>query len=194
VTITASLSPVVKYHGLARRSLLPLRFLMRPLLDGGTLGRPVHTQPDVRFGSFEKLVGTAVHRDPWWFRTAQGVVLDGTVLWTDLGECVQLGPCESGEHSQLDTAWFESVAEVPDARWFRRHAPIALSLASGPTSFAVDLIATRARGGASAAYPFLLRETDGRIMCGFSDGLEVDVRISILSALAGRFLWAAKPT
>ena len=38
VTITASLSPVVKYHGLARSHLMPLGFLMRPLLNGGTLG------------------------------------------------------------------------------------------------------------------------------------------------------------
>jgi hypothetical protein len=38
VTVTAYLSPVVKYHGLARRHLLPPRFLMRPLLNGGTLG------------------------------------------------------------------------------------------------------------------------------------------------------------
>ncbi len=37
---TTSLSPVVKYHGLARRQLLPLGFLMRPLLNGGTLGGP----------------------------------------------------------------------------------------------------------------------------------------------------------
>jgi len=28
---------VVKYHGLARRYLTPPRFLMRPLLNGGTL-------------------------------------------------------------------------------------------------------------------------------------------------------------
>ncbi len=35
----SSLSPVVTYHGLAWRHLLPLRFLMRPLLNGGTLGR-----------------------------------------------------------------------------------------------------------------------------------------------------------
>ena len=34
---TASLSPVVKYHGLGRRYLLPPRFLVRPLLNGGTL-------------------------------------------------------------------------------------------------------------------------------------------------------------
>ena len=38
MTCTASLSPVVKYHGLARRHLQPLGFLMRPLLNGGTLG------------------------------------------------------------------------------------------------------------------------------------------------------------
>ena len=39
VAITARLSPVVRYHGLARRYLTPPRFLMRPLLNGGTLGR-----------------------------------------------------------------------------------------------------------------------------------------------------------
>ena len=30
---------MVKYHGLARRYLSPLGLLMRPLLNGGTLGR-----------------------------------------------------------------------------------------------------------------------------------------------------------
>jgi hypothetical protein len=38
VTCTASLSPVVDYHRLARRYLTAPRFLMRPLHDGGTLG------------------------------------------------------------------------------------------------------------------------------------------------------------
>ena len=38
MTTTASLSPVVKYHGLARRLLMPAGLLMRPLLNGGTLG------------------------------------------------------------------------------------------------------------------------------------------------------------
>lgn len=33
------LSPVVDYHGLGRRHLLPHRLLMRPQLNGGTLGR-----------------------------------------------------------------------------------------------------------------------------------------------------------
>jgi hypothetical protein len=37
-TNTASLSPVVRYQGLARRIVLPLGFLMRPLLNGGTSG------------------------------------------------------------------------------------------------------------------------------------------------------------
>jgi hypothetical protein len=40
VTCRASLSPVVKYHGLARHLLTALGFLMRPLLNGGTLARP----------------------------------------------------------------------------------------------------------------------------------------------------------
>jgi hypothetical protein len=38
VHITASLSPVVKYHGLASRHVTRPRFLMRPQLNGGTLG------------------------------------------------------------------------------------------------------------------------------------------------------------
>src|SRR4051812_19117898 len=38
-TVAASLSPVVKYHGLARRYVWPLGLLMRPQLNGGTLGR-----------------------------------------------------------------------------------------------------------------------------------------------------------
>jgi hypothetical protein len=45
VTGTASLSPVVKYHGLARRDLLPPRFLMRPLLNGGTLAGLMSERP-----------------------------------------------------------------------------------------------------------------------------------------------------
>ena len=32
------LSPVVKYRGLGHRDLLPRDFLMRPQLNGGTLG------------------------------------------------------------------------------------------------------------------------------------------------------------
>ena len=39
VTSPSFLSPVVDYHGLARLHPLRPRFLMRPLLNGGTLGR-----------------------------------------------------------------------------------------------------------------------------------------------------------
>lgn len=39
MTIAASLSPVLKYHGLAWHYLSPPRFLMRPQLNGGTLAR-----------------------------------------------------------------------------------------------------------------------------------------------------------
>jgi len=38
VTCAVYFSPVVMYHGLARRHLMHLGFLMRPLLNGGTLG------------------------------------------------------------------------------------------------------------------------------------------------------------
>jgi len=38
LTCSAYLSPVVKYHGLARRYLTALGFLMRPLLNGGKSG------------------------------------------------------------------------------------------------------------------------------------------------------------
>lgn len=37
----AALSPRVRYHGLAPRYLTPPRFLMRPLVNGGTLGGPL---------------------------------------------------------------------------------------------------------------------------------------------------------
>jgi hypothetical protein len=38
--VTRSVLPLARgeYHGLARRDLTPPRFLMRPLLNGGTLG------------------------------------------------------------------------------------------------------------------------------------------------------------
>jgi hypothetical protein len=36
---------VVKYHGLARRHLAPLRLLMRPQLNGGTLARQLSLTP-----------------------------------------------------------------------------------------------------------------------------------------------------
>jgi hypothetical protein len=36
---------VVKYHGLARRYLTPPRFLMRPLLNGGTLAGLMDERP-----------------------------------------------------------------------------------------------------------------------------------------------------
>ncbi len=39
---------MVKYHGLARRDLTALGFLMRPLLNAGTLGRPVEGRSDIQ--------------------------------------------------------------------------------------------------------------------------------------------------
>jgi hypothetical protein len=43
------------YHGLARRYLTPLGFLMRPLLNGGTLGgRRRHSRSDLA-GPFRRI-------------------------------------------------------------------------------------------------------------------------------------------
>lgn len=148
---------------------------------------------DLRFGSFNELIGTAVHRAPWWFRTALGVVLAGSVLWEDLGECVLTGPSEPADLSRLDTDWFRTAPQTVNTEWFRLHAPIALSLASEPALCSVDLIATRVEEHVSVAYPFLLRETDKRVLCGFSSQSDTHVRNSIVNALAGRFLWAARP-
>ena len=44
-TTAASLSPVVVYHGLAHRHLMLPDLLMRPLLNGGTLGGLLSLEP-----------------------------------------------------------------------------------------------------------------------------------------------------
>ena len=58
---------MVKYHGLARRHRLPSGFLMRPLLNGGTLAGP---QPDLtRYGTqtiLEDVVATVIEGDFEW--------------------------------------------------------------------------------------------------------------------------------
>jgi hypothetical protein len=53
VTGTAVLSPVVKYHGLARCHLLPPAFLMRPPLNGGTLGGRRHRAESMTMWHFK---------------------------------------------------------------------------------------------------------------------------------------------
>jgi hypothetical protein len=55
VACSASLSPVVKYHGLARRYLMPPRFLMRPLLNGGTLAGQVAGSSDIKSRALREL-------------------------------------------------------------------------------------------------------------------------------------------
>jgi hypothetical protein len=65
VTCDASLSPVVKYHGLARRYLHCSGFLMRPLLNGGTLGGRETLRPRKPMPSIEILcVGLAIPEPP----------------------------------------------------------------------------------------------------------------------------------
>ena len=158
------------------------------------VGQTVPARDDIRFGSFKEVVGTAVYREPWWFRTVLDATVAGSVFWVNLGDWVRMGPREASPSAALDTAWFHSTAQAPDAAWFCEHAPIALGLTPEPAVCAFDLIATRVENRTSVAYPFLVREMDGSIFCGFSDaGPDVDVRDSIVNALAGRFLWAARP-
>jgi hypothetical protein len=56
----------VKYHGLARRDLLPPRFLMRPLLNGGTLGGLM--EDPIRFDLWGKVESTAPANAALWLR------------------------------------------------------------------------------------------------------------------------------
>ena len=69
-----------EYHGLARRHLLPPRFLMRPQLNGGTLGRPIW-RPELPSVPKRSLVSSASHiilhtlpialDHPWLFERSQ---------------------------------------------------------------------------------------------------------------------------
>ena len=51
---------MVKYHGLVRRYLRPSGFLMRALLNGGTLCGPVSTVVDLSFVSVSEIDGALV--------------------------------------------------------------------------------------------------------------------------------------
>jgi hypothetical protein len=42
---------------------------------------------EIRFGTFERPIGTPVYGDQWCFATVRSVRLDGEApIWTDLGE------------------------------------------------------------------------------------------------------------
>lgn len=150
---------------------------------------------ETRFGSFQEALGVAVYRDPWWFRTVRGASLAGSLTWVDIADCAKSGPHEPNPNAALDTAWLRASPCDLDAAWFRSHAPLALALNSEPSRLAIDLIATQIEDDVSIAYPFLLQERAGSVFCGFSDaGPTMEIRDSIVCALAGRFLWAGRPS
>ena len=121
--------------------------------------------------------GAGVFRDPWWFRCVAAVDLDGITVWEDLTALLRARA--SGGHAG------------GDATWFLAQASVALQIPA-PKSLALDIVAARVHGGLDLAYPFLVRERSGRVICGFSNrGPAPDVRDSILAAFADRFLWAA---
>jgi hypothetical protein len=131
---------------------------------------------DVRFGSYSDLRGTAVFRDPWWFRCASAVQLDGPPVWDALSELLR--------------ARASDAKETFDAVWFLERVPVALQIPP-PPELVLDVLACRVQDGSDVAYPFIVRERNGTVVCGFSTlGPEPGVRLSILSALADRFLWA----
>ena len=86
---------------------------------------------------------------------------------------------------------YTTVPESLDAGWFCKNAPIGLGLTS--STVALDCVAARVVGDRDEAYPFLIRERDGRLVSGFSDlGPARPIRDSIVTALDCRLLFAAK--
>jgi hypothetical protein len=76
---TSCLSPVVKYHGLARRQLRARGFLMRPQRNGGTLARPEQEQ----FLRVDVLDPISPSRAVFFRGAAQSLVaiVDGSGSW-----------------------------------------------------------------------------------------------------------------
>lgn len=148
-----------------------------------------------RFGSFEELMGTGVHRDPWWFRRVRVASVVEPIAWVDLIACAKAGPRESNPNGALDTRWAEASQVALDPTWFRSHMGIALALHFDKTTrLSVDLIAFRMEGHVEVVYPFLLREEAQSVYCGFGGaGPDAEIRESIVHSLAARFLWAGRP-
>jgi hypothetical protein len=143
---------------------------------------------EVRFGSFDRLRATPVHSRDWWFCRAEGVKLDGAEpSWYDLNSCRVL---------------VEAHVEKPapdriDADWVRENLPIALGLNpsfdKSLTPIDLDVVALGFDRDVDVAYPFLLRERERLIFCGFSpDGPPAKIRDNIIVELGARLLWAAE--
>jgi hypothetical protein len=146
-------------------------------------------KPEIRFGTFERPIGTPVYADQYWFAVASSVRLDGEApIWTDLGE-----------YMDVIAARVERAAPaVVSADWVREHAPLGLGISrrfkSRLNPLDLPLVAMGVEGDATeVAYPFLVREHNDRVMCGFSmAGPAPSIRDGIVVEMGARLLWAAE--
>ena len=142
---------------------------------------------EIRFGSFERLLGTPVHARDWWFCRAEGVKLQGEVpRWYDLNEYRTL----------VEERVRKPAPHQIDANWVRERLPVGLGLSLNLdvtlTPIDLDLVALDADADVEVTYPFLLREREYRVLFGFSpDGPPREIRDSIIVGLGARLLWVA---
>jgi hypothetical protein len=148
--------------------------------------RPV----EVHFGSFTKLVGTAVYANDWWIMRASGVELaGGAPTWHQLAgyvrACAAAEPRRLPDHIGSD--WTRSAMPIG----LQMNLPAATSLDMG---FATCCVDQRPAGRVDVAYPFLLTERGEDVLLGFSElGPRASVRESIIRAFALRLLMGAAP-
>lgn len=162
--------------------LLEARNYVRDRKGPGALPRSL-------FGSYDRLLGTAVHANGWWLREAGHVELEGTPDWHDL----------TGAVAEAAAIARRTVPSCVDGHWYRRHAPIALQLRPASASpvddspLCLDFLAGRLEHGGEVTFPFLLREHDNSVRCGFSDaGPDPALKRDIVLAVASRFVQAER--
>lgn len=143
----------------------------------------------VLFGSFERLVSVSVFGHSWGFCVATGVVLGGTPIWRKLGahRATVEGLVGASDPDYGAASWAEGLAPVV----FQCSDPVV----APPLS--VGLVAWRAYArvfeNQPDVYPFVMRDTDGQIECGFSSvGPDADIQDEIMISLGFRFLNAAR--
>ena len=141
---------------------------------------------EVRFGTFAALVGVAVHANCWWLRVAEGVKIEGTVLWRSFGDGRLQAESLSGsfDPDYGSPAWFVDGA--------------VLALQCDLTRFSRPLvggfIACHLQDEIDVAYPLLLSEEGSEVQVGFSSGgPSLDIQQDILAALGYRFLYGRRP-
>ncbi len=103
---------------------------------------------ETRFGTFDRLVGTAVHANGWWLRRALGVDLQ----------------CESPARYDLS-----DFAAGLDIIRVKSELPVALQTGDEALDFPIACRVEQATDGqrTDVAYPFVLLESEGRLQLAF---------------------------